>query len=571
MNKGFYIQTFGCQMNERDSETISGMLAQKGYLEVDSKDDATVAIINTCSIRENAAQRFFGTLGQFKKNKEKSLKEGKDYIVCLCGCMMQEKHIVDTIKDSYPWVDIVFGTHNIHRFPDLLEETLSQGKKRAINAKGGMFEILPDADGIVENLPAKRMYDYKAFVTIMYGCNNFCTFCIVPYTRGREKSRTKEEIVKEINGLVSNGCKEVTLLGQNVNSYIGNSNLQSGNLKEGTLGTKVVDGNKILLSNSNIDDNRKNNDNNDADNGKNILNSTSDEFNEKLSFPKLLKAIEDETSLERLRFMTSHPKDLSDELVEAYRTSTILCDSVHLPVQSGSSKVLKNMNRRYTREDYLTLVDKLREARPGIAITTDIIVGFPGETEEDFLETLSLVKTVEFDSAFTFLYSVRRGTPAEKFDDQIPEEIKHERFNRLVDEINIISEKKNKDRIGKIEKVLVEGYSKTNKNILTGRTSQFKTVNFTLLDSDRAKMENSLDEKMADKNDNSKTVDRRDNKKTTFTEKKDLSYAEYIGKIIEVKITDANTFSLTGCEYNYGTMSPASAKQAADSISDFQW
>ncbi len=475
-NKTFYIQTFGCQMNERDSETIAGILSQKGYFESENKEDATVVVINTCSVRDNADQRFFGTLGQFKKSKEKALLENRDYVVCICGCMMQQQHIVDAIKESYPWVDIVFGTHNIQNFPELLENTLSQSKRRAINAKGGIFEIFDDTDCISENLPSKRMYSYKAYVTIMYGCNNFCTYCIVPYTRGREKSRAKNEIIKEINELVENGCKEITLLGQNVNSYLG----------------KASDGEK------------KNNENCSKECvGENAIEDA------QLNFPQLIDAIENETKIERLRFMTSHPKDLSDDLIDTYKVSNVLCDSIHLPVQSGSSRILDRMNRKYTKEKYIDLINKIRKVKPDISISTDIIVGFPGETEEDFLETLDLVKSVEFDSAFTFIYSVRKGTPAENYSDQIPEEIKHERFNRLVDAINSSSEKKNKERIGKIEKVLVEGLSKTNKNYLTGRSSQFKTVNFSIQD---------IEEDLA----------------------------KYIGEIVNVEITDANTFSLFG-------------------------
>ncbi len=466
MNKGFYIQTFGCQMNERDSETIAGMLSQQGYLEVETKEEADVVIINTCSVRDNADQRFYGTLGQFKKTKEKRLKEDEDYIICVCGCMIKQQHIVDTVKESYPWVDIVFGTHNIHSFPTLLERTLSEKKRRAINAKGGIVEILDDADSIVENLPVKRMYDHKAFVTIMYGCNNFCTYCIVPYTRGREKSRSKEEIIKEINELVAGGCKEVTLLGQNVNSYIGEGEDVGASGEKGNLGQP-----------------------------------------EKITFPQLIEAIETETNLERLRFMTSHPKDLSDELIEVYGRSKILCDSIHLPVQSGSSRILEKMNRKYSKEDYLKLIERIREKRSDLALTTDIIVGFPGESEEDFEETLDMVRSVEFDSAFTFIYSQRKGTPAENYPDQIPEEVKHDRFNRLVEEINKISDKKNKARIGVVEKILVEGESKTNKSILTGRTSQFKTANFKI---------------------------------------REGSLQDYIGKVVDVKITDANTFSLMG-------------------------
>jgi len=408
-DKTYKITTFGCQMNERDSETIAGMFSEMGFCESGDKNEADVVIINTCSVRENADKRFFGTLGQLKKIKE----ERSDFVVGVCGCMMQQQHVIDTLKEKYPWVDIVFGTHNIHDFPKLIKNVISE-KQKAI-------EILEDGGEIVEGLPAKRLYSFKAFVNIMYGCNNFCTYCIVPYTRGRERSRTPEHILEEVRTLVADGVKEITLLGQNVNSYRGS---------------------------------------------------------ESVGFTELIYMLNEVDGLDRIRFMTSHPKDLSDELVEAYSKCDKLCDYIHLPVQSGSSKVLERMNRKYSKEDYLQIIEKLKKASPEIAITTDIIVGFPGETEEDFEETLDLVKTVEFDSAFTFLYSVRKGTPAENYEDQIPEEIKHKRFNRLVDILNEISSKKNKAYEGRTEKVLVEGLSKKNKETYTGRTESFKLVNF---------------------------------------------------------------------------------------------
>lgn len=433
----YNIITFGCQMNEHDSETISGMLREKGCEEVAMKEDADITVINTCSIRENADKRFFGTLGQLKKLKEKN----SGYIVCVCGCMMQQQHIIDTLKSKYPWVDIIFGTHNIHQFPQLLERVISEKQK--------VLEVLEDSSEIVEGLPAKRLYRHKAFVNIMYGCNNFCTYCIVPYTRGREKSRKPGDIINEIKALVDDGVKEVTLLGQNVNSYRGEDN-------------------------SGIFD-----------------------------FSDLIYMINEVNGLERIRFMTSHPKDLSDKLIKAYADCDKLCNYIHLPVQSGSSRVLKRMNRKYTREQYLNIVEKLRKTVPEITISTDIIVGFPGETEEDFSETLSLVEQVKYDSAFTFLYSVRKGTPAAEYEDQIPEEVKHERFNRLVDMINSGSAEKNAAYEGRIEKVLVEGRSKKNDKMLTGRTEGFKLVDFA--------GESSL-----------------------------------IGSIADVEITKGKTFSLTG-------------------------
>ena len=432
--KKYHIITFGCQMNEHDSETIAGMLVQQGMEPVSDKKEADIVIINTCSVRENADKRFFGTLGQLKNKKT----EDPEFIVGVCGCMMQQQHIIDTLKMKYPWVDIIFGTHNIHRFPELLANVMNEKKK--------ITDIWEDGGEIVEGLPAKRLYRHKSFVNIMYGCNNFCTYCIVPYTRGRERSRRPADIVNEVKNLVADGVREVTLLGQNVNSYRGD---------DGT------------------------------------------------DFASLIYMLNDIEGLERIRFMTSHPKDLSDRLIQAYKDCSRLCRNIHLPVQSGSSRILKQMNRKYTREDYLRLVQKLREAVPDITITTDIIVGFPGETEADFAETLSLAEQVRYDSAFTFLYSVRKGTPAEKFEEQIPEDVKHERFNRLVDTINRISAEKNAELVGSVRQVLVEGTSKNDIMTYSGRTDGFKLVNFRASE--------------------------------------DLT-----GKIVPVRITESNTFSLVG-------------------------
>lgn len=427
--KKYITETMGCQMNERDSETIGGLLSEMGYSQATERAEADVVVINTCSVRENADKRFFGILGQLKKKKENN----PESIVAVCGCMMQQQHIVDTVKEKYPWVDIVFGTHNIHELPRLLTNVQNEKKK--------IVEVWPDGGDIVEGLPAKREYPYKAFVNIMYGCNNFCTYCIVPYTRGRERSRDAKEIISEIKTLAQDGVKEVTLLGQNVNSYP--------------------------------------------------------------NFPDLLDMIDEIEGIERLRFMTSHPKDISDELIAKYKTSRSLCNYIHLPVQSGSSEILKRMNRKYTKEDYLGLINKLREASPDIVISTDLIVGFPGETEEDFNETMDLIEKARFDSAFTFIYSIRKGTPAEKYDNQIPEDVKHQRFNKMVERLNEITLEKNKLFVGRTEKVLIEGASKTRDNVLTGRTEGFKLVNFQ------------GDESM-------------------------------VGQIIEMKITDVNTFSFTG-------------------------
>ena len=432
--KKYHIITFGCQMNEHDSETIAGMLAQQGMEPVLDKKEADIVIINTCSVRENADKRFFGTLGQLKKKKT----ENPEFVVGVCGCMMQQQHVIDTLKMKYPWVDIIFGTHNIHMFPQLLENVMNEKQK--------IMDIWEDGGEIVEGLPAKRLYRHKAFVNIMYGCNNFCTYCIVPYTRGRERSRKPLDIVNEVRTLVADGVKEITLLGQNVNSYKGD---------------------------------------------------------EDTDFAALIYMLNDIEGLERIRFMTSHPKDLSDRLIQAYKDCDKLCRNIHLPVQSGSSSILKRMNRRYTKEDYLRLVERLRTAVPDITISTDIIVGFPGETEEDFLETLDLAEQVRYDSAFTFLYSIRKGTPAEKFEDQIPEDIKHERFNRLVDTINRISAEKNSEYVGTVQQVLVEGTSKNDIMTYSGRTDGFKLVNFKASE--------------------------------------DLT-----GKTVPVRITESNTFSLVG-------------------------
>jgi len=420
-------------MNEHDSEVIDGLLTERGFSSVKERKDASIVIINTCSVRDNADKRFFGTLGQLKKRKESD----PSFIVCVCGCMMQQQRVVDTIKAKYPWVDVIFGTNSIHHIPELIEKVAIEKEK--------VVDIIENTEEIVEALPAKRLFDHKALVNIMFGCNNFCTYCIVPYTRGREKSRAPEAIVAEVKGLVADGVKEIMLLGQNVNSYDGN-------------GT---------------------------------------------SFAELLKMLNDVDGLERIRFMTSNPKDLSDELIEAFAVCDKLCRNLHLPIQSGSNRVLKRMNRKYTREDYLKLIEKLRKTVPDITLSTDIIVGFPGETNEDFEETLSIVKEVEYDSAFTFIYSIRKGTPAEKFEDQIEESEKHRRFDLLVNAVNEISEKKNKAYQDRVEKVLVDGVSKNDKSTLTGRTDGFKLVN--------------------------------------FAGKKEL-----IGSIVDVKITDAKTFSLFG-------------------------
>ncbi len=436
--KTYHIQTFGCQMNERDSETLAGMLTELGYTENGIRDEADIIIINTCSVREHADERFFGTLGQLKKVKERR----PETIICLCGCMMQQQHITDRVKSKFPWVDLIFGTNNIHEFPALISAMASQKEMR----RGQLIEVRADGGEIVEGLPSKRKYPFKSFVNITFGCNNFCTYCIVPYTRGRERSRRPADIIRETESLAADGVKEVTLLGQNVNSYAGEGGV---------------------------------------------------------SFPDLLAMINRIDGIERIRFMTSHPKDLSPGLIRAFAELEKLCGHIHLPVQSGSDRVLRMMNRRYTSEQYLSLIGQLRAVRPDIAVTTDIIVGFPGETEEDLEQTLELCRRARFDSAFTFIYSVRKGTPAEKFPDQVPEEVKHERFGRLVEVVDHVSAEKNAAMEGRVCKVLVEGESKNGTGCLRGRTDGFKLVDF---EGDR----------------------------------------DLIGSIVDVGITRGRTFSLTG-------------------------
>ena len=396
-------------MNEHDSENIAGMLESMGYVLADDPFKAEVVVLNTCSVREHADKRFYGMLGQFKKRRD----ENKDTrIVCVCGCMPQQPRVQDEIKKSFSWVDVVFGTQTIGDFPRLLNDRISTGKKQ--------FSITANNSIVPDEKESKRLHKHKALVNITYGCNNFCTYCIVPYTRGREKSRSLEDVVCEVKKLVADGAIEVMLLGQNVNSFIDDK----GN-----------------------------------------------------TFPTLVRAINDIEGLERIRFMTSNPKDLSDELIECYRTCEKLCKHIHLPVQSGSSSVLKRMNRRYDREKYIDIINKLKSACPDIAITTDIIVGFPGETEAEFEDTISLVEYVKYDSAFTFIYSPREGTPAAGFSDQIPYDIKHERFERLNKVVNKYSLEKNERLSDKTVKVLIDGSSRKDDESYSGRTDGFKLVN----------------------------------------------------------------------------------------------
>ncbi|MGT2615214.1 tRNA (N6-isopentenyl adenosine(37)-C2)-methylthiotransferase MiaB [Clostridium perfringens] len=409
--KLFCISTYGCQMNEEDSEKLSGMLKSQGYERTENKEEASIIIFNTCCVRENAENKVFGNLGQLKQLKKKN----PNLVIAICGCMMQQVGMADKVLKTFPYVDIIFGTHNAHKFPEYLHRVLQEGVQ--------VKEILNKEEGIVEGLPIDRKSDVKAFVTIMYGCNNFCTYCIVPYVRGRERSRKSEDIIKEIEELVSQGYKEITLLGQNVNSY-----------------------------------------------GKGL--------EEDIDFAGLLRKVNEVKGLERVRFMTSHPKDLSDDVIMAIKECDKLCEQVHLPVQSGSSRILKEMNRHYDREYYLDLVKKIKSEIPDVTLTTDIIIGFPGETEEDFLDTLSLCEEVGYDSAFTFIYSRRNHTPADKMENQIPDDIKHDRFNRLVEAINKKVVINNKEYEGKVVEVLVEGPSKNDETKLTGRTRNGKLVNF---------------------------------------------------------------------------------------------
>ena len=450
MSKTYNIVTFGCQMNERDSETLAGMLEEMGYEYCPEFKEADVCVLNTCSVREHADKRFFGVLGQLKNPHE----QNPGRVTCVCGCMMQQQVHIDTLKAKYPWVDLVFGTHNIADFPKLFGKVVSERQK--------IVDVWKDAGPIAEGLPAKREYPFKAYVSIMQGCNNFCTYCIVPYTRGRERSRAPEQVLAEIRELAATGCKEIMLLGQNVNSYAG-----------------------------------------------------VDENGEKVTFPQLLRKIDSIDGIERVRFMTSHPKDLSDDLIQCFADLKHLCKQIHLPVQAGSDRVLKAMNRHYDSAHYLGLIEKLRAACPQIAISTDIIVGFPGETEEDFMSTVELVRKVRYDSAFTFIYSVRKGTPAEKMTDQVPEEVKHQRFDRLLDVIHDIQEEKAAADQDAVLPVLVEGFSKTDPDVLTGRTESNKTVDLTV---------------------SSGSMDAYN-----------IKYPEeLIGRIIPVKIVKAQTFSLYG-------------------------
>lgn len=409
--KKVLITTFGCQMNEHDSEKIAWIMEGMGYSPTMDKEEADVIIFNTCAVRKSAEDRVFGQLGELKELKRRK----PDTVLALCGCMMQREDIRSYFLKKHRHIDIVFGTNNIHKLPQLLSRHQESGKL--------VVDIVEDTREIEESIEADRKYSYKSYVNIMYGCNNFCTYCIVPYTRGREKSREPESIIREITDLAANGTKEITLLGQNVNSY-----------------------------------------------GKTLYRV--------YTFVDLLKDINEIDGIERIRFMTSHPKDFSRELALAYTSLEKLSPHLHLPVQSGSNRILRSMNRNYTREDYLEKVSWIKELVPDISITTDLIVGFPGETEEDFMDTVRLCQEVGFDSAFTFLYSVREGTKAASMDDQVSDKLKHERFQRLLDTLHPIGLELNRKLIGTVQKVLVEEVSKNDETMLSGRTEGGKLVHF---------------------------------------------------------------------------------------------
>ena len=437
----YMITTFGCQMNEHDSEKLAGMLDSMGYESTLMTDDCDLIIYNTCAVRENAELKVYGNLGHLKLAKRKN----PDLKIAVCGCMMQQPHVVKEIKSRYKHVDLVFGTHNLYKFPELLTNSMDSDK---------LLVDVWDVDGeVVEGLRSSRKFELKAFVNIMYGCNNFCTYCIVPYTRGRERSRTPEDIINEIKELAANGTKEITLLGQNVDSY-----------------------------------------------GKTL--------EEPITFAELLRMTNEVEGIERIRFMTSHPKDISDEVIYAMRDCDKVCEFLHLPVQCGSSKLLKKMNRHYTKEDYLRIIEKAKAEIPDIAFSTDLMIGFPGETEEDLLDTIDVVEKVRYDNAFTFIYSKREGTPAAKMEDQIPEDVKHERFNRVLSKVNEILGEINESYVGKTVEVLVEGRSKTDETKFTGRTRQNKLINFSVKNPEE----------------------------------------DLLGKLMNVKVTESTTFSLVGEE-----------------------
>ena len=406
----FHIQNEGCQMNSIQTESIAAIMEKMGYEMVDT-EDADAVVFNTCTVRENANQKIYGHLGHLKSIK----RNHPDMKIVLFGCMMQEHHVVEKIRKDYKYVNLVFGTHNIHKFPELFY--------RALQTDEQIIDIWKESDEIVEGMPTSRKYPFKTGVSVMFGCNNFCSYCIVPYVRGREKSREPQAIIREIEELVADGVTEIMLLGQNVNSY-----------------------------------------------GKTL--------EEPITFAELLRRVEAVEGLKRIRFMTSHPKDLSDELIDVIAANEKICRHIHLPMQSGSSRILNQMNRRYTKESYLELVDKIRRQIPEISLTTDIIVGFPGETEEDFLETMDVVNRVRFDTAFTFIYSKRTGTPAATFEDHATKEEIQNRFDRLIKRVSEISGEEICRYKGQVMPVLIESVSEQNPELLTGRLSNNILVHF---------------------------------------------------------------------------------------------
>ena len=433
--KKFFLKTYGCQMNERDSETLVAMLEQLGFEQVDDYNKADFLLLNTCSIRENAHNKAFGMLGRFKHLKETKT----DIVIGLCGCMAQEESVCEELLKNYKFVNLVFGTHNIDKLPELVNKVFTSNERE--------IEVFSREQDLVEDLPVIRSNKYKAYVNIIYGCNKFCTYCIVPYTRGRERSRKKEDILKEVDSLVKDGYKEITILGQNVNAY-----------------------------------------------GKDLYD---DYF-----MGELLEDIA-KTEIPRIRFMTSHPWDFTDKMIDVIAKYPNIMPSIHLPVQSGSNKILKLMGRRYTKESYLELFDKIKNKIPGVTISTDIIVGFPGENEDDFNETLDLVNYCKFDNAFTFIYSERVGTPACKLKDSIPMEVREDRLQRLNEVVNKYFLENNEKLEGSILPVLVEGTS-SKKNMYYGYSDTNKLINFV------------SDKKLE------------------------------CGEIVEVEITEAKTWSLDG-------------------------
>lgn len=434
--KKAFVETYGCQQNENDSEILVGMICSMGYEMTEDKEEADLILYNTCAVRENAELKVYGNLGALKHLKRKK----ESLIIGVCGCMMQQEAVKEQIRKKYRHVDIVFGTHSLYKFPELLSEVMFKEKR--------VFDVV-DSDGVIlEDMPIKRKEGPCAWVSVMYGCNNFCSYCIVPYVRGRERSRSLDAVLNEVRDLAKGGCKEVTLLGQNVNSY-----------------------------------------------GKDL--------DEDIDFADLLKEVCKIDGIERVRFMTSHPKDISDKLILTMAEEEKICKQLHLPFQAGNNRVLEVMNRRYTKESYLEKIEKIKDKMPDITLTTDIIVGFPGETNEEFEDTLDVLEKVRYDTIFSFIYSRRAGTPAAKMEDVITDEDKKNNFNRMLKLQDKISKEKNLALEGKVMKVLVEGESKNNPEFLAGRTEGGKTVNFK-----------------GDRN--------------------------LIGEILDIKITEAKTWSLMG-------------------------